>query len=92
MPRHYAVMAGQKAPTGPRKARRNDRLRAVFAPDPTVMAGQSRPKDGVLSHAYVPAIHVLLGAHPKAWMPGTSPGMTSPLFNNAPLTQTCNFV
>ena len=25
-----------------------------------VMAGHSRPKDGVLSHAYVPAIHVLL--------------------------------
>ena len=23
-----------------------------------VMAGLSRPKDGVLSHAYVPAIHV----------------------------------
>ena len=23
-----------------------------------VMAGHSRPKDGVLSHAYVPAIHV----------------------------------
>jgi hypothetical protein len=27
-----------------------------------VMAGPSRPKDGVLSHAYVPAIHVLLVA------------------------------
>ena len=26
----------------------------------TVMAGLSRPKDGVLSHAYVPAIHVFL--------------------------------
>jgi hypothetical protein len=24
------------------------------------MPGHSRPKDGVLSHAYVPAIHVLL--------------------------------
>jgi len=24
------------------------------------MAGHSHPKDGVLSHAYVPAIHVLL--------------------------------
>ena len=24
------------------------------------MAGHSRPKDGVLSHAYVPAIHVLV--------------------------------
>jgi hypothetical protein len=23
------------------------------------MAGHSRPKDGVLSHAYVPAIHAL---------------------------------
>ena len=42
-----------------------------------VMAGHSRPKDGVLSHAYVPAIHV----YPcrmciKAWMPGIKPGMT----------------
>jgi hypothetical protein len=26
-----------------------------------VMAGHSRPKDGVASLAYVPAIHVLLG-------------------------------
>jgi hypothetical protein len=40
------------------------------------MAGHSRPKDGVLSHPYVPAIHVLLAAHPKTWMPGTGPGMT----------------
>jgi hypothetical protein len=24
------------------------------------MAGHSRPKDGVLSHAYVPAIHVCM--------------------------------
>ena len=29
---------------------------------PIVMAGLSRPKDGVLSHAYVPAIHVFLDA------------------------------
>ncbi len=28
----------------------------------TVMAGHSRPKDGVLSHAYVPAIHVFIAA------------------------------
>jgi hypothetical protein len=36
------------------------------------MAGHSRPKDGVLSHAYVPAIHVFLsGETAKAWMPGT---------------------
>jgi hypothetical protein len=26
------------------------------------MAGHSRPKDGVLSHAYVPAIHVFMSA------------------------------
>jgi hypothetical protein len=26
-----------------------------------VMPGHSRPKDGVLSHAYVPGIHVLHG-------------------------------
>ena len=38
------------------------------------MAGHSRPKDGVLSHAYVPAIHVFIPI--KTWMPGTRPGMT----------------
>jgi hypothetical protein len=27
------------------------------------MAGHSRPKDGVLSHAYVPAIHVFSITH-----------------------------
>jgi len=31
-----------------------------------VMAGHSRPKDGVLSHAYVPAIHVFV-QHGKTW-------------------------
>ena len=40
------------------------------------MPGHSRPKDGVLSHAYVPGIHVLL-QHGKAWMAGTSPAMTT---------------
>ncbi len=39
------------------------------------MAGHSRLKDGVASLAYVPAIHVFLGA--KARMPGTRPGMTA---------------
>jgi hypothetical protein len=29
-------------------------------PEIFVLAGHSRPKDGVLSHAYVPAIHILL--------------------------------
>jgi len=29
--------------------------------NPSVMAGHSRPKDGVASLAYVPAIHALLG-------------------------------
>jgi hypothetical protein len=42
----------------------------------TVMAGHSRPKDGVLSHAYVLAIHVLRRANLKTWMPATSAGMT----------------
>ena len=28
-----------------------------------VMAGHSRPKDGVLSHAYVPGIHGLIALH-----------------------------
>ncbi len=40
-----------------------------------VMAGHSRPKDGVLSHAYVSAIHVVLCVA-KPWMPDTRPGMT----------------
>jgi hypothetical protein len=40
------------------------------------MAGHSRSKNGVLSHAYVPAIHVFLVAHPKTWMPGIKPDMT----------------
>jgi hypothetical protein len=36
-----------------------------------VMTGHSRPKDGVLSHAYVPAIHVFETASEiKTRMPG----------------------
>jgi len=33
------------------------------------MAGHSRPKDGVLSHAYVPAIHLLFCAIFQTRMP-----------------------
>ena len=41
------------------------------------MAAQSRPKDGVASLAYVPAIHVVLyGNDLNSWMPATSAGMT----------------
>jgi hypothetical protein len=41
-----------------------------------VMAGHSRPKDGVLSHAMSrPSTSLLLQGH-KEWMPGTRPGMT----------------
>jgi len=41
------------------------------------MAGHSRPKDGVFSHAYVPAIHVFrIHKVSKTWMPATSAGMT----------------
>jgi hypothetical protein len=40
------------------------------------MAGHSLPKDGVLSRAYVPAIHVFCQAPPKTWMRGTSPRIT----------------
>jgi hypothetical protein len=39
------------------------------------MAGHSRPKDGVASLAYVPAIYVFIAA--KTWMPATSAGMTA---------------
>jgi hypothetical protein len=42
-----------------------------------VMAGHSRSKNGVASLAYVPAIHVLLPAAKKTWMPATSAGMTN---------------
>ena len=41
------------------------------------MAGHSHSKNDVASLVYVPAIHVLDADVPKkAWMPGTSPGMT----------------
>jgi hypothetical protein len=40
------------------------------------MAGHSRPKDGVATLAYVPAIHALTSSQSKAWMPATSAGMT----------------
>jgi hypothetical protein len=41
------------------------------------MAGHSRPKDGVASLAYVPAIHdFALRLVLKTWMPATSAGMT----------------
>jgi hypothetical protein len=47
------------------------------------MLALSRPKDGVLSHAYVAAIHVLTDfAISKAWMAGTSPAMTSNEFGS----------
>ena len=43
-----------------------------------VMAGLSRPKDGVASAHLRRAIHVFFRALlQKAWMPGTSPGMTN---------------
>ena len=41
------------------------------------MPGHSRPKDGVLSHAYVPGIHVFATIQQiKTWMAGPSPVMT----------------
>jgi len=53
------------------------------------MAGHSRPKDGVASLAYVPAIHVLLPLsrtlESKTWMPGIKPGLTAGL-SLAPLS------
>jgi hypothetical protein len=55
-----------------------------------VMAGHSRPKDGVASARLCPAIHAFLARARKTWMPGTAdkftqsaqgrllwPGMTS---------------
>jgi len=42
-----------------------------------VMAGHSRPKDGVASARLCPAIDVFNSTEDKAWMPGTRPGMTN---------------
>jgi hypothetical protein len=39
------------------------------------MAGHSRSKNGVLSHADVPAIHVSELERNKTWMPGPRPGV-----------------
>jgi hypothetical protein len=87
MPATSAGMTGGEAlheENGAKHKRRNGGF-------PFVMAGYSRPKDGVLSPAYVPAIHdfalVMAGLVPaihvfslwqggKTWMPGTRPGMT----------------
>jgi len=42
-----------------------------------VMAGHSRPKDGVACARLCPAIHVFLAVTPvKTWMPGTSSAKT----------------
>jgi hypothetical protein len=41
------------------------------------MAGHGRAENGAVSLAYVLAIHVFIRSRQsKAWMPGTSPGMT----------------
>ncbi len=45
------------------------------------MPGRSRLKDGVVSAAYVPGIHVFLFDNGKTWMAGTSPAMTMYLFS-----------
>jgi hypothetical protein len=37
------------------------------------MAGHRRPKDGVASLAYVPAIHVFDVSQSKTWMPRQAP-------------------
>jgi hypothetical protein len=54
------VMAGQKA----RSAVLTSKAPAIHVFS-FVMPGHSRPKDGVLSHAYVPGIHVFY-PHPGA--------------------------
>jgi hypothetical protein len=49
----------------------------IFQASTSVMAGHSRPKDGVASLAYDPAIHVFKrNRKSKTWMPATSAGMT----------------
>jgi hypothetical protein len=43
----------------------------------------SRPKDGVLSHAYVAGIHVLKHVQIQTWTAGTSPAMTKNVTQSA---------
>jgi hypothetical protein len=47
-----------------------------------VMAGQSRPKDGVAFARLCPAIHVFLAAAIRRGCPGTIPGMTDSEFDD----------
>jgi hypothetical protein len=50
-----------------------------------VIAGHSRPKDGVATLAYVPAIHALLLS--QAWMPATSTGGETGFIARRPVLQ-----
>jgi hypothetical protein len=47
------------------------------------MPALSRPKDGVLSHAYVAGIHVLKHVQIQTWTAGTSPAMTKNVTQSA---------
>jgi len=47
----------------------------VSAISPFVMAGHSRPKDGVASARLCPGHPRLCRRESKTWMPGTRPGM-----------------
>jgi hypothetical protein len=81
MPGTRPAMTGSYIPALARRPRMTEGKRATGCrgrDSVSVMAGQSRPKDGVLPHAYVPAIHVLTTVRDsKTWMPGTRPGMTN---------------
>src|SRR5260221_13247126 len=71
---------------------RSDRVASDAVTKRDVMPGLSRPKDGVLSHAYVPGIHVFRLAQSKAWMAGTSPAMTAmaPWFKTRRMRPLCS--
>ena len=59
--RGYSPLGQLKSTVSPPSCPRLSRAYRLGGHGPvTVMAGLSRPKDGVLSHAYVPAIHVFL--------------------------------
>ena len=96
MPKHYAV-AGQKEPTGPRKACPDDRLRVVVAPDvPAIHVSQlSWPGIAVRRTA---CFRTPMSRPSRSYLV-TSEGVDARdkpghdvLWNNAPLTQTCNLV
>jgi hypothetical protein len=74
---YFAEQASHALPNGAlsyhRRRKSHEQANAVHYLS-FVMPGHGRSKNGVLSHAYVPGIHVFPCL--KTWMAGASPAMT----------------